>query len=144
MKQEERQNSTSERTNADLIQARLLSSVDCLHAMYSLARPIDKAKYGYLLLTVVSILPLAAFAAFRESSIYSELKKAMTDFDSRRRAFRSNGIGTKSSAVNLMKKQDAKNKKVLVCPDARVQYVESKTDTLAEQLSSLTLSRKNG
>lgn len=111
--------------------------------MYSCAGFDDGAKCDLLRVAAMKIPLLATFAGNRRVSTYDELKKAVKDFDSGTRAFRSNGVESQSSAVEWRKEQKAKNVKLLVCPDAKMPNVDSRIDTLAEQLSSLTLLLKN-
>lgn len=92
----------------------------------------------------MKIPSLTTFAMFRGVSNYEELKEAVKDFDRATRSFNSSHANAQDDIRGLLEKQQATDKKLLVRPDAHVQNMESKIDTLAEQLSGLTLLMKKG
>lgn len=138
-RQEEPQGTIRESADGVLSHENLLSSVSCLDHVYSRAGYNDEAKYGFSRVPVMKIPLLATFAVSCPVSTYDESKRAIKDFDSGTRAFRSSEVEGRSNAVEWKKKQDVKAVRLLARPGARVQIVKSKVDTLAKPLSSLRL-----
>lgn len=143
-KKEEPQDVICEATDAVLDPNDLLLSMNRLDSVYSRAGFNDEAKFGFLRVAVMKIPAVATFAMYRGVSSYMDLKKAVKDFDSGMRAFHAVSKDTERSAGTWLGNQEEKDMKLLVRPDARVQNMEAKIDTLADQMSSLTLLMKKG
>lgn len=87
---------------------------------------------------------MATFVTYRNVCFYSELRKAIRDFENSTRAFQPAQKWTKKSPGALMHEQSERNVKLLVRHEARVQKMQSRIDSLTDQLSNFTLMMKKG
>lgn len=115
-----------------------VQSLDHLESLYTRAGFNDKAKFGFLRVAVTQLEPVASISMYCGACDYAQLVKAVQDFDSGKCAFQLRPTPEKASKTTPGTDTD-KEIKLFVRPDARVQKMEAKIDTLADQLSSLTL-----
>ena len=134
--------------DASLSAEDLAKTVNMADELYNKAGFNDEAKFGMLRSAVMRIPDLAAFAVYRSAKDYEELKTVIRDFESGLRAFRSanrKGKIAEASSVALPAigaRSTEKHPKLLVRPDARVSNMESKIDSITDQLANLSLLMK--
>lgn len=94
------------------------------------------------------IEPLRAFVFVRVATDYDKLRKAIKPYDSMQKTFfvpASNSAGSSvggSSAQDALDQQAKTEPRLLVRPDTRVKSIESKLDSLTDQIANLTLMMK--
>lgn len=69
---------------------------------------------------MIKIQSVATVTLYRKVSTYKELKRAVKDYSSETRAFRSEGLHSQKKAGEWLKKQSARDLKPLARSDARV------------------------
>lgn len=121
-----------------------MDSTGKLDSQYTQAGFKDEAKFGLHPLAVTKILSHAAFVMYRRVAIYRDSKKAITDYDNGSRSFSSASSGIQANLTVWLQKQETKDVKLLVRPEARVENMKTRIDSLADQLSSLNLLFKKG
>lgn len=126
-------------TKALLDERDLLYSLDRVDALYSRAGFNEEAKYGFLRAAVTKIPPVATFAIYCGAPNYAQLASAVRDFDCGSRVFQAGPLTGEQGPSKLKEMELGKEVKLLVRPDVRVHNMKAKIDTLANQLSNLTL-----
>lgn len=140
--QVEPQNVIREATEGMLDGNNLSESLDRLDGLYCRAGFHEKARFGFFCMAVTKIAPLATCAMYRGVSSYDQLVKGVREYVSGTKSFQANPVI--STEKELKHGGDMSNVKHLVRPDARVQNMETKMDTLADQLANFTLILRRG
>lgn len=130
-------------TDAALDGNNSVASLDRLVLLYDRAKCFERAKLGFLPISVTKIQPVAVSSIYLGVSNYEQLCQAVGVFDSEMRAFQA-VEPRNTDPETVLEEQERNDITLLVRPDSRVQNRESKIDILADKLSNLTLIVKKG
>lgn len=122
----------------------LLEEMDWVDYQYYQAGFKDRAKLEFHRFAAIKMRPLEIFIMYCGVGMYCELKKAIINFENGSRSFSSADSDAQVVSNKWLEKQETKDVKLLFCSNVRVQIMETKIDTSADLLSSLTFLLKKG
>lgn len=140
LKTEEHQEVITRASEARLDPNNLTKTIADIKKLYGQAKFDDATKLGFICMAVKDIGSLRVFLVMRAGTDYGELRKAIKDYDTMQKAFCAPVSSIRgSSTQDDFDQQYKPDSRLLVSPDARVKNMETKIDSVTDQIANLTL-----